>query len=84
MQNNARMIAGAVCAAAGLALVALPQETVPWLPGSLGAGVVLILSGAMFLLRGFAERKQPPIAGSDFKVAPSTARNQRKRRNKAS
>jgi hypothetical protein len=84
MRNNSRLIAGAVCAAAGLALVILPQEVLPWLPGSKAAGGVLILSGAMFLFRGYAERKSAPITGSDFKVEPGTARNRRKRRNKAS
>ena len=83
MQNNPRMIGGAACAAAGLALVVLPQGMVPWLPGSMGAGVVLLLSGAMFLIRGGAERKNAPISGSDSTIAPDTARNQRKRRKKS-
>ena len=83
MQNNPRMIGGAACAVAGLALVVLPQDMVPWLPGSLGAGVVLLLSGAMFLIRGLAERKNAPISGNDSTIAPNTARNQRKRRKKS-
>jgi len=79
-----RFVAGLACVVMGLVLVFLPQEMVPWLPGSQVAGGVLGISGLMFLIRAhqmgkdFVARRQAAPAAAGAKPA----RNKRRRRKK--
>ncbi|MEW5773883.1 MAG: hypothetical protein AB1916_10215 [Thermodesulfobacteriota bacterium] len=83
MNATPRMIGGLLCLAAGLTLLVLPQEAAPWLPGSMGAGVVLCVSGAMFLIRAYAARQGAPGAGG-APARPSAPAKGKRRRGKKS
>ena len=83
--DKRRLFAGLACLALGLVLFFVPQEAVPWLPGPQAAGAGLGLSGLMFLARAFASRRNAPITGRDFDVAPrETPAGGRRRRRKKS
>jgi len=75
-----RLIAGLACVVAGLVLVFLPQEMVPWLPGSQVAGGVLGISGIMFLMRAYQMGKSAPAPGPGPAAAAKPARNKRRRK----
>lgn len=84
MNATPRILFGVACLVAGLVLVVLPEELVPWLPESRIAGIVLGVSGGMFLGRALQERKNAAIRGSDFKVAPpQPGKAKRRRKNKS-
>jgi hypothetical protein len=82
MNANPRMIFGGACLAAGLALLVLPPETVPWLPGAQAAGGILCLSGAMFLIRAWAARREAAGGAPPAAPTPRPAPRHRRRREK--
>lgn len=79
--DTRRLIFGLTCLIGGVVLLFLPQDLVPWLPGSQVAGGVLGLSGIMFLIRGRAIRPTPAAnAGADAAAAkPARAKRRRKK-----
>ncbi len=72
MVNRLRTLAGMVCLAAGLAMLAFGDHAAAWAPDPSAAGVVLCLAAGFLLAPAVhaALRSRRQIRGEDFAVRP--------------